>query len=69
VKRALVTIAVVAGIALGAALPACTLFEDRPSRTCQDDLDCFVAQGERCNEDTNECETIDAAAAALEEEP
>jgi hypothetical protein len=62
-------VATVVGILLGGALGACTLFEDRPDNSCRDDRDCFVSQGERCNEDTNRCEAVDAAAATVEEAP
>ncbi len=38
-------------------LSGCTLFDDDPpSRTCQSNQDCFVAQGETCNMTTHECE-------------
>lgn len=36
---------------------ACTLFdEDPPDDSCKVDSDCFRAQGELCNRDTNRCE-------------
>jgi hypothetical protein len=37
-------------------LSSCTLFDDRPDRTCKSDTDCFRAQGEVCNTSTNTCE-------------
>lgn len=46
----------------------CTLFDDPPDRSCRRHTDCFQAQGERCNLDTNECELVPDAA-AREAEP
>ncbi len=49
-------------------LGGCTLFEDPPDRSCQDDRQCFTAQGERCNAD-KVCEVPTDAAAAQADEP
>lgn len=49
-------------------LGGCTLFDDPPDRSCRDDRDCFVAQGERCDVDTKQCELPpDASTATFEE--
>jgi hypothetical protein len=48
------------------ALGGCTLFDDPPDRSCRTDMDCFRAQGERCNDD-NQCEVPPDAAPPLEE--
>lgn len=49
-------------------LGGCTLFEDPPDRSCQDDRQCFTAQGERCNADkVCEVPTVDAAAAQADD--
>lgn len=29
---------------------------DYPGRSCKQDSDCFIGQGEQCNEVTNQCE-------------
>ena len=56
-------------IGLGAA-GACTLFdEDPPDDTCTTDTDCFRAQGEVCNRDTNRCEQRPAGDAGLDAAP
>ena len=40
-----------------AVIGACTLFdEDLPGESCETDTDCFRAQGEICNRQTNLCE-------------
>ena len=49
-------------------LGGCTLFADPPSKSCKDDRDCFLAQGERCNA-AKVCEVppdVDAAPAQSE---
>lgn len=33
---------------------------DPPDRSCRVDRDCFVAQGERCDQASRTCETLDA---------
>ena len=48
------------------ALGGCTLFDDPPDRSCRINTDCFQSQGERCNQDTNQCE-VPPDAAPLEE--
>ena len=35
----------------------CTLFEDKPDRSCKVSSDCFQAQGEVCNTNTGKCES------------
>ncbi len=60
-----------AAIAVAAALlllPGCALFEDRPDRSCKNNIDCFQAQGERCNVTTKTCEIPADAAALLDED-
>jgi hypothetical protein len=47
-------------------LGGCTLFDDRPDRSCRTTNDCFESQGERCNMDTHTCE-IPPDAGALEQ--
>jgi len=42
--------------ALALALAGCTLGDDRVTRSCDRSSDCFQAQGEICNLDTNQCE-------------
>jgi len=44
-------------LVLGVVSSGCSLFrEDFPSHDCQDNLDCFRAQGEVCNLETQQCE-------------
>ncbi len=48
-------IAAVCSVALG--FSGCFLFhEDYPDDTCESDMDCFRAQDEVCNLETNTCE-------------
>jgi len=42
--------------ALALALAGCTFGDDRVTRACDRSSDCFQAQGEVCNLDTNQCE-------------
>lgn len=61
--------ALAAMFALGLALGACALGDDRPDRSCKNTDDCFAAQGETCNTTTKQCEqTPDAGALQAEDE-
>jgi hypothetical protein len=42
-------------------LGGCTLFDDKPDRSCKTNADCFAAQGEHCDVTTKQCVTVDAA--------
>ena len=48
-------------------LSGCTLFDDRPDRSCRGNQDCFRAQGEVCNTTTKQCEVPPDAGTTLEE--
>lgn len=51
--RWLAVIMLAAALAIG----ACALLDDGPPENeCEIDADCFRAQGEVCNDDTNMCE-------------
>jgi hypothetical protein len=48
-------------------LGACALFSDGPpENVCEDDEDCFRAQGEVCNGETHRCEPGPDAGPALD---
>lgn len=55
--------ALAAMLALGLALGACALGDDRPDRSCKNTDDCFAAQGETCNTTTKQCEQAPDAGA------
>lgn len=55
--------ALAAMLALGLALGACALGDDRPDRSCKGNDDCFAAQGEICNQTTKQCEQAPDAGA------
>jgi hypothetical protein len=61
-------IAMILGLALAG---GCSLLggDDRPDRSCEDNNDCFRAQGETCDSETKTCvveEDVDAGTAASE---